>query len=48
MLALVLSDRFNGSVVITGDIGAVGAALSDVLSVLCAKMGFAPTKITKT
>lgn len=41
-------DRFNGSVVITGDIGAVVAALSEVLSVLCAKMGFAPTEITRT
>lgn len=41
-------DRFNGSLVITGDIGAVEAALQDVLSVLCVKMGFAPTEITRT
>ena len=37
-------DRFNGSLVITGDV----AALSDVLGVLCGKMGFSPAPITKT
>ena len=41
-------DRFNGSLVITGDVAAVEAALSDVLGVLCGKMGFSPAPITKT
>lgn len=41
-------DRFNGSLVITGDVAAVEAALRDVLSVLCDMMGFASTVITKT
>ena len=33
---------------ITGDVAAVEAALNDVLSVLCGKMGFSPAPITKT
>ena len=41
-------DRFNGSLVITGDVAAVEAALNDVLDVLCGKMGFSPATITKT
>lgn len=41
-------DRFNGSLVITGDVAAVEASLHDVMSVLCDKMGFASAPITKT
>lgn len=41
-------DRFNGSLVITGDVAAVEVALRDVMSVLCDMMGFAKTVITKT
>ncbi|MCR4891813.1 MAG: BMC domain-containing protein [Lachnospiraceae bacterium] len=43
-------DRFNGSLVITGDVSAVEAALRDVMAVMCdrAGLGFAPTIITKT
>ena len=41
-------DRFNGSLVITGDVAAVEAALHDVLNVLCDKMGFASVPISKT
>ena len=41
-------DRFNGSLVITGDVAAVEVALKNVMGVLCDLMGFAPTKITKT
>lgn len=41
-------DRFNGSVVISGDVAAVEAALRDVLKILCDMMGFASTVITKT
>ena len=41
-------DRFNGSLVITGDVAAVQAALTDVMSTLCGMMGFASSPITKT
>ncbi len=41
-------DRFSGSLVITGDVSAVQAALQDVMNVLCDMMGFTPTAITKT
>ena len=37
-------DRFNGSVVVTGDV----AALRDVIRVLCDMMGFSSAPITKT
>ena len=33
-------DRFNGSLVITGDVAAVEAALRNVMQVLCNMMGF--------
>ena len=38
-------DRFNGSLVITGD---VAAALTEVMNTLCGMMGFASAPITKT
>lgn len=41
-------DRFNGSLVITGDVAAVEAALADVMKTLCGMMGFASAPITKT
>ena len=49
-------DRFNGSLVITGDVAAVevalknvmSVALKNVMSVLCDMMGFAPARLTKT
>lgn len=41
-------DRFNGSVVVTGDVAAVEAALRDVIRVLCDMMGFSSASITKT
>ena len=47
-VSIGFGDRFNGSLVITGDVAAVEAALNDVLSVLCGKMGFSPAPITKT
>ena len=34
-------DRFNGSLVITGDVAAVEVAIRDVMAVLCVRMGFA-------
>ncbi len=45
---LVFVDRFSGSVIISGDVSSVESSLRAVLDVLCAKMGFAPTEITKT
>ncbi len=41
-------DRFNGSLVITGDVAGVEAALRDVMDVLCGKMGFDSTPITRS
>ena len=41
-------DRFNGSLVITGDVAAVQAALTEVMNTLCGMMGFASAPITKT
>ena len=41
-------DRFNGSLLITGDVAAVEAAMRDVMSVLCDLMGFTPARITRT
>lgn len=41
-------DRFNGSLLITGDVSAVEAALHEVMHVLCNEMGFSPAVITKS
>ena len=41
-------DRFNGSLVITGDVAAVEEAIRDVMAVLCDRMGFAKAPVTKT
>ena len=41
-------DRFNGSLVITGDVAAVEVAIRDVMAVLCDRMGFARAPVTKT
>ena len=41
-------DRFNGSLVIMGDVAAVEAAVRDVMRVLCDMMGFSPAPVTKT
>lgn len=41
-------DRFNGSLVITGDVAAVEAALTEVMKTLCDLMGFASAPMTKT
>lgn len=45
---LVFVDRFSGSLVVCGDVTSVEAALSGVLDVLCAQMGFDQTSITRT
>ena len=41
-------DRFNGSLVITGDVAAVEVAIRDVMGVLSDRMGFARAPVTKT
>ncbi|MDO5562270.1 MAG: BMC domain-containing protein [Synergistaceae bacterium] len=41
-------DRFNGSLLITGDVASVQASMKDVMDVLCTQMGFAPTPMTKS
>ena len=47
-ITLGFDDRFNGSLVITGDVAAVEVSLKNVMGVLCDMMGFAGTAITKT
>ena len=47
-VSVVFVDRFNGSLVITGDVAAVQEALKDVMRVLCGQMGFASAPMTKT
>lgn len=41
-------DRFNGSLLITGDVDGVQEALEKVISVLCDMMGYSSAPITKT
>ena len=41
-------DRFNGSLVIGGDVASVEAAVKDVLRVLENLLQFTPTRITRT
>lgn len=41
-------DRFNGSLVILGDVSAVEAGIRDVMKMLCDNMGFAKTEISKS
>ena len=41
-------DRFNGALVITGDVSSVESALSDIMDTMENYMGFTPAKITKT
>lgn len=41
-------DRFNGSLIITGDVSALDAAVRNIMDVLCVQMGFAPTTVTRT
>ena len=41
-------DRFSGTVIFTGDVGAVESALNEVTKVLGELLGFSSTKITRT
>jgi ethanolamine utilization protein EutS len=45
---IIFVDRFNGSLVINGDVASVEAAMRDVLNVLENLLHFTPTVITKT
>ena len=45
---IIFVDRFNGSLVIGGDVASVEAAVKDVLSVLENLLQFTPTTITRT
>lgn len=45
---IVFVDRFSGSLVITGDVSSVEAALREVLSVLGSILNFTLTQITRT
>ena len=45
---IVFVDRFNGSLVIGGDVASVEAGVNDVLRVLGELMGFSPTLVTRT
>ena len=41
-------DRFSGSLLVTGDVAAVEASLKAVLELLCGKMQFTATEITRS
>lgn len=41
-------DRFSGSLLLTGDVAAVEASLNSVLQLLCDKMQFTSTEITRS
>ncbi|MCI2062332.1 MAG: BMC domain-containing protein [Eubacteriaceae bacterium] len=41
-------DRFNGSLLITGQIMAVESAMRNILNLLCDKMNYSGTQITRT
>lgn len=45
---IIFVDRFNGSLVIGGDVASVEAGVNDVLRVLGELMGFSPTLVTRT
>lgn len=45
---IIFVDRFNGSLVINGDVASVEAAMRDILHILETLLHFTPTEITKT
>ena len=47
-VSVVFVDRFNGSLIINGDVASVEAALKDVIDVLENVLGFTPTQITRS
>lgn len=48
MVEIGFVDRFNGSLIITGEVAEVESALKNVLDVLCNYMGFDSTEITRS
>ena len=47
-VALAFVDRFSGSVVLSGDVESVEAALEAVIDTLCGTLRFSPAPITRT
>ena len=47
-IEVVFVDRFNGSLIINGDVADVESAIRAVMAVLCDSMHFAGVSITKT
>ena len=47
-VSVVFLDRFNGSLVINGDVASVESGVREVLNVLSDMMGFAPAPITRS
>ena len=45
---IVFVDRFNGSLILNGDVASVETALKNVLDTLDQLLHFSPTVITKT
>lgn len=45
---VVFVDRFNGSLIINGEVADVETAVRSVLDTLCTLMGFAKAPVTKT
>ena len=45
---VIFVDRFNGTLILNGDVASVEAALKDVLDTLHSIIGFTPTVITRT
>ena len=41
-------DRFNGTLMVSGDVSSVESSLTEVMAVLCEMMGFASAPMTKT
>ncbi|MDD7023849.1 MAG: BMC domain-containing protein, partial [Oscillospiraceae bacterium] len=45
---VVFVDRFNGTLIISGEVADVETAVKSVLDILCNLMGFAKAPVTKT
>ncbi len=45
---ILFVDRFSGSLVITGDVSSVEAAVKEILHVLGGALGFAPAPVTRS
>ncbi len=45
---VVFVDRFNGTLIVSGEVADVETAVRGVLDVLCTMMGFAKAPVTKT